>query len=99
MNPHVESVRALDDYQLEVAFENGERRIFDVKPFLSRGIFVRLRDRSLFQAAREVAGSVEWPGGLDLSYDTLYLGGRPIGTSPLGAEEGLASDTQKDVRG
>lgn len=65
MDPHVTSARALDDYQLEVSFDNGERRIFDVKPFLSRGIFVRLRDRSLFQAVRAVAGSVEWPGGLE----------------------------------
>lgn len=77
MNPRVKSVRALDDYQLEVSFDNGERRIFDVKPYLSRGIFVRLRDRSLFHAARVVAGSVEWPTGVDLSYETLYTEGRP----------------------
>ena len=32
MNPYVKSVRALDDYELEVLFENGERRRFDVKP-------------------------------------------------------------------
>ncbi len=78
MNPHVKSVRALEDYQLEVSFENGELRRFDVKPFLSRGIFVRLRDRALFQAVRVVAGSIEWPSGLDLSYDTLYLESQPI---------------------
>ena len=78
MNPYVESIRALDDYQLEVSFDNGERRRFDVKPYLSRGIFARLRNRSLFQAARVVAGSVEWPGGLDLSYDTLYIKSQPI---------------------
>lgn len=78
MDPHVKSVRALDDYELEVSFENGECRRFDVKPYLGRGIFVRLRDRSLFQAARVVAGSVEWPGGLDLSYETLYLESQPI---------------------
>lgn len=78
MNPHVRSVRALEEYELEVSFENGESRIFDVKPFLSRGIFVRLQDRSLFQAVSVVAGSVEWPGGLDLSYDTLYLESQPI---------------------
>jgi Protein of unknown function (DUF2442) len=78
MNPHVKSVRALDDYELEVSFENGERRRFDVKPFLSRGIFVRLKNPALFRAVRAVAGSIEWPGGLDLSYDTLYVGGRPI---------------------
>jgi hypothetical protein len=78
MDPHVTSVRALDDYELEVSFENGERRVFDVKPYLSRGIFARLQDRSLFQAARAVAGSVEWPGGLDLSYETLYIESQPI---------------------
>jgi hypothetical protein len=78
MNPYVKSVRALDDYQLALEFENEERRIFDVRPYLSRGIFVRLQNPTLFQAARVVAGSVEWPGGLDLSYDTLYLEGQPV---------------------
>ncbi len=73
MNPYVKSARALDDYQLALEFENEERRIFDVRPYWSRGIFVRLQNLTLFQAARVVAGSVEWPGGLDLSYDTLYL--------------------------
>jgi hypothetical protein len=87
MNPHVTSVRALDDYELEVSFENGERRRFDVKPYLGRGIFVRLRDRSLFQAVRAVAGSIEWPGGLDLSYETLYLRGQAISEQAAGTAQ------------
>ncbi len=78
MNPYVESVRPLDDYQLELIFKNGEHRIFNVKPDLDRGIFVRLRDRSIFKAARVVAGSVGWPGEIDLSYDTLYLESKPV---------------------
>jgi hypothetical protein len=77
MNPYVKKIRPMDDYWLEVLFENGERRLFDVKPYLYRGIFVRLQERALFRAARVVAGSVEWPGGLDLSYDTLYLESQP----------------------
>ncbi len=76
--PYVKSVRTLADYQLALEFENEERRIFDLKPYLSRGIFVRLRNPALFQAARVVAGSVEWPTGLDLSYDTLYLESQPF---------------------
>jgi hypothetical protein len=78
MNPYVKSVRSLDDYRLEVLFENGERRMFNVKPYLQRGVFVRLQNRAIFQAARVEAGSVEWPGELDLSYDTLYLESQPI---------------------
>jgi hypothetical protein len=77
MNPYVKSVNALDDYQLALEFENGEQRIFDMKPYLTRGIFIRLQNQALFQAARVLAGSVEWPGGLDLSYDTLYLESQP----------------------
>src|SRR5437016_3825916 len=95
MNPHVISVRALDDYELEVSFENGELKRFDVKPYLSRGIFVRLRQRELFQAVRAVAGSIEWPGGLDLSYDTLYIGGQLISEPAKVATEGKQQESPK----
>lgn len=78
MNPSVSSVHPLEDYRLEVLFENGERRIFDVSPYLYRGVFVRLQNRALFEAVTVVAGSVEWPGGLDLSDDTLYVESRSI---------------------
>jgi hypothetical protein len=83
MNPYVRSVRPLDDYCIEALFENGERRIFDLKPYLNRGVFARLQKPGLFQAARVVAGSVEWPGGLDLSYDTLYVEGQPAATETV----------------
>jgi hypothetical protein len=92
MNPHVKYVRPLDDYELEVSFENGESRRFDVKPYLGRGIFVRLRDLALFRGVRVIAGSIEWPGGLDLSYDTLYVDGQPNIAPALEAEQGHAPD-------
>ena len=84
MNPHVTHIRPLKNYRLDVTFDSGERRRFDLTPYLDRGIFVRLRNRSIFHAARVVAGSVEWPGGLDLSYDTLYLEGQPIPGEEMG---------------
>ena len=73
MNPYVVSVTPTDDFRLDIIFENGEQRIFDVKPYLKRGVFVRMQNPATFAAACVAAGSVEWPGGLDLSYDTLYL--------------------------
>ena len=57
MNPHVKTVRALEDFVLEVRFDNGEFRRFDVKPYLDRSLFVRLRDREAFCAVQVVAGS------------------------------------------
>ena len=73
MNPYVQSVKPQENYRLELVFENNERRVFDMKPYLGHGVFARLQNVALFQAARVVAGSVEWPGEIDLSYDTLYL--------------------------
>ena len=91
MNPYVLSVRALPDFQLELGFENGECRIFDVKPYLGRGVFQQLRDLAVFQTAHVVAGSVEWIGGTPLrspalSFDTLYA-------------EGVAADAEPDKAG
>ena len=82
MNPYVKQVRPLEDYQLKIIFENGEQRIFDVKPYLKHGVLVRLQNRATFQAVRVVAGSVEWPGELDLSFDTLYLESQPTAIAP-----------------
>ena len=85
MSPLVRRVCPAADFTLEVEFETGERRSFDVTPYLHRGVFVRLQDRSVFRSARVVAGSVEWRGGVDLSYDTLYLEGQPS-TADLACE-------------
>lgn len=81
MNPYVKSVRPQDDYCLLLTFENGEKRIFDLKPYLDKGVFTRLKNAALFKTARVVSGSVEWIGEIDLSYDTLYLSSIPVKTS------------------
>lgn len=83
MNSRVKSVLALDDFELEVVFDNGERRKFDVKPYLGRDIFTRLRDWAVLGGVRVVTGSIECPGGLDLSYDTLYIESRPVSAATL----------------
>jgi len=73
MNPYVKSIKTQEDYCLLLTFENGERRIFDFKPYMEKPVFKRLKNIALFKTARVVSGSVEWQGGVDLSYDTLYL--------------------------
>jgi len=81
MNPYVKDLTALKNYRLLLSFENGEQRIFDVAPYLERGVFQRIKHPGLFSLAKVVAGSVEWPGEIDLSYDTLYLESQPVAQS------------------
>jgi len=68
----VNKVKALDDYKLELFFENKETRIFDVKPYLDTGVFKRLKDKNLFNMVKVSYDSIEWPEGIDLDPEVLY---------------------------
>ena len=87
MNPYIKKVQPLDNHCLMIWFENGEQKIFDVKPYLSKGVFSQLKNLSLFASVRVIAGSVEWSNGLDLSYDTLYLEGLALTSTALSQEQ------------
>ncbi len=78
MNPAVKSVEALPDYQLKLLFANGETRIFDVRPYLDKGIFRQLREETYFRQVRTAFGSVQWPNEQDFSHDTLFLLGKTL---------------------
>ena len=78
MNPYVKSVQFKDDYCLLLTFANGEKRVFDLKPYFEKPVFARLKNAALFKTARVVSGSVEWQGEIDLSYDTLYLESKAV---------------------
>ena len=82
MNPYVKAVKPQEDYRLLLTFENGEKRVFDLKPYLDKPVFQGLKNTAFFKTARVVSGSVEWHGEVDLSYDTLYLESKPIGQTP-----------------
>jgi hypothetical protein len=78
MNPRIKYVIPNKDYTLNLSFENGEIRIFDVKPYLGIGIFKELQDYGKFKSVIPFLGSIQWSGGQDLCPDTLYLDSKPI---------------------
>jgi hypothetical protein len=76
MNPKVRSVEPLAEYKLKLLFANGEVRIFDVTPYLNKGIFTQLQDEAYFRKVRAASGAVQWPNAQDFSHDTLFLLGK-----------------------
>lgn len=78
MTPDVVQVKAQPDYSLEAIFANGERRRFDMKPYLSYPAFSSLAESSCFMKAHVANGTVVWTEEIDLSPDTLYLRGDPL---------------------
>lgn len=78
MTPDVVNVKPLQDFCLEAEFASGERRWFDMKPYLAYPAFAALTEESLFMKAHVAYGVVAWNDEIDLSPDTLYLRGRPL---------------------
>ncbi len=69
------NVLALDNYKLLLTFENGEKKIFDVSPYLEIGKFSELKDNDIFRSVRVHFDSVEWANKLDLDPELLYTKG------------------------
>lgn len=68
----VKDVKTLDEYKLLLTFENGEVRLFDMEPYLDKGVFIELKDISLFKSARINFDTVEWGNEADIDPETLY---------------------------
>ncbi len=78
MNPRVVEVKARGDFTVEILFANKERKIFDVKPYLDKGIFRELKNKDVFRSVKVDNGSISWIGGQDFCPDTLYIEGKII---------------------
>ena len=72
MYPSVVKVVPNEDFTLAVAFDNGEAGILDIKPYLSFGVFQRLKDREHFKRVRVAFDTIEWDCGVDLDPEFVY---------------------------
>ena len=68
----VKSVRPLSEYQLLLTFENGEKKIFDMKPYLDKGIYKELKDENKFKTVRISFDRIEWCNKADIDPEFLY---------------------------
>lgn len=68
----VKDVKVKDNYFLILTFENGEKRQFDMKPYLDTGIFRELKDVKLFSTVKPSFDTIEWDNEADLDPEVLY---------------------------
>ena len=68
----VKKVKPIENYQLFLTFENGEKRIFDMKPYLGVGVFKELKDINIFNTVRTSFDTVEWSNEADIDPEILY---------------------------
>ncbi|AKC62825.1 Protein of uncharacterised function (DUF2442) [Clostridium sporogenes] len=46
--------------------------MFDMKPYLNKGIFKELKDTSMFKSVKVSFDTIEWENEADIDPETLY---------------------------
>lgn len=66
------SVTPINDYKLLIEFSNKEKKIFDVKPYITGSWYGMLADISFFKTVHISGKTVEWADGQDIAPHELY---------------------------
>lgn len=72
LQPSVTGVSVMENYRLLVTYATGERRLFDVKPYLSGDWFGELKKPEVFSTVHPCGTTVEWEDGQDIAPHELY---------------------------
>lgn len=69
---NITNVKVLDDYQLELTFDNNVIKTKDMKPYLDKGIFKKIKKKDVFESVKISFGTIVWEDEIDLCADYLY---------------------------
>ena len=72
LRPTAVKVEAVCAYQILVEFDNGEKKYFDVEPYIQGEWYGKLRILEYFKKVTTDGFTVVWPDGQDICPDELY---------------------------
>lgn len=78
LRPTAIHVKALCAYQILIEFDNGEKKSFDVEPYIKGEWYGKLRCFEYFKAVTTDGYTVVWPEGQDLCPDEIYTLGKSV---------------------
>ncbi len=77
-SPNIRKAKVLKDYLINIVFDNGEEKIFDIQPYLQYPIFQPLKEKEQLYSFSIVDETIEWECGADLSPDTFYIESKSV---------------------
>lgn len=74
LQPKLISVEPAEPFMLRLNYETGERRLFDVSPYISGPWYGELGEAAYFRTVHLLPGGtgIEWSNGQDIAPHELY---------------------------
>lgn len=72
LRPTAKAVIPMNDFMLRISFDNGETKMFDVKPYIRGNWYGELSNAAYFKSVFANGYTVEWANGQDICPDELY---------------------------
>lgn len=72
MLPSVIKAKYVNDYLIEVKFNDGTKKIIDFEGWLTGPVFKPLRNKNYFKKFFIDGPTIAWPNGADIAPETLY---------------------------
>ena len=72
---HVTNAKYIEDYKVEVSFNNGRKGVADLTGALKGSMFESLKNKSVFSSftVDEELETIVWPNGADLAPEYIYF--------------------------
>ena len=70
--PRIKSIKALDDFFIEINYKNGEKKLYDFKKNFNFIFYKNLNNLEYFKLAKSTETTIEWPKGEDIDPNDLY---------------------------
>jgi hypothetical protein len=62
----------MTDYKVFLTFDNGEKKVFNVTPYIHGDWFGMLKDLHFFRTVHVSGRTIEWADGQDIAPHELY---------------------------
>ena len=74
LQPKIESIKVVEPFSLFLEYETGEKRLFDVLPYIKGSWYGELKDKDYFKNVRIInkGYGIEWTNGQDIAPHELY---------------------------
>ena len=72
MTPKLIKVKPLNNYTIQLMYENQETKIFSLIPFLHLPIYKKLKDIKLFKQVKIYFNTIQWENNIDIDPESLY---------------------------